>query len=309
MPVSSITGSSLILFVPILFGLGDLYPWARPAEVAASELLQHKAPYLNRTFFIIRLVLYFAIWCWMALSLSRLSKRQDETNDPSLARRMQVISAPGLVIFALTITFAIFDWLMSLDPEWFSTIYGVWFLGGMGLATFAFLIVMATYLVRREPMSQALAPRHFHDYGKLMFAFTLLWAYFSFSQFLIIWSANLPEEIVFYLHRSRHGWQWMSLLLVIGHFALPFVLLLSRNLKRTPPKLVKIALLILVMRWVDFYWQAAPTFHPETLLPHWLDVAAMAGIGGIWFGLFVRELRSRSLLPLNAPNLEEALGE
>lgn len=298
-----------LLFTPLLFGLGELYPWARPEAVAADELLQHQQPYLNVGFFVGRWILYFALWAGFAWLLSRLSKRQDETADPRLARRMQVISAPGLALYALAATFASFDWLMSLEPHWFSTIYGVYFLGGQGLGAFAFLILAALFLAEREPMDRVLARRHFHDYGKLMLAFVMLWAYFAFSQFLIIWSANLPSEISFYLHRSRHGWQWIALALILGHFAFPFVLLLSRDLKRRARRLAAVALLVLVMRWVDLYWQVAPTFHPEGFLPHWLDAGAMLAVGGLWLALFVRELKRRPLLPVNAPQLEEAIGE
>jgi len=299
----------LLLFLPLLAGLDVLYPWARPEVVAADEILRNKQAYLNTGGFIFRLVVYFAIWSAFAWVLSRMSRKQDETGDPSLARRMQVLSAPGLGLFALAATFASFDWLMSLDPHWYSTIYGVWFVGGQGLAGFAFLILIALFLSRRPPMAGVLAGRHFHDWGKLMLAFVMLWAYFAFSQFLIIWSANLPSETSFYIARTRGGWQWVALVLIVGHFALPFLLLLSRDLKRDARRLAWVATLVLAMRWVDLYWQAAPLFHPESLLPHWLDATAVLGLGGLWVFLFTRQLASRPLLPVNAPNLEEALGD
>lgn len=298
-----------LLFTPLLFGLPDVYLWARPEAVAADELLQHKEIYLNAGGFIGRWILYFAIWIAFAWPLNRLSRRQDETGDPRLARKMQLLSAPGLALYALAATFASFDWLMSLEPHWYSTIYGVYFVGGHGLGGFAFLILVGLFLAEREPMDRVLARRHFHDYGKLMLAFVMLWAYFAFSQFLIIWSANLPSEISFYLHRSRHGWQWIALAIIVGHFAFPFVLLLSRDLKRRARTLAGVALLVLVMRWVDLYWQIAPAFHPEKILPHWLDAGAMLALGGLWVGLFARELKRRPLLPVNAPDLEAAIGE
>lgn len=298
-----------VLFVPVLFGLSDLYVWARPDAVAADELLQHKQPYLNPGFFIGRTVFYFAAWILVAWLLNRMSLAQDRTGEPRLARRMQVVSAPGLGLYALTATFASFDWLMSLDPHWYSTIYGVYFVGGHGLSAFAFLSVVALYLSRREPLSRALAPRHFHDYGKLMLAFVMLWAYFAFSQFLIIWSGNLPGEITFYLARLAGGWQWVGLALVVAHFALPFVLLLSRSLKRRGRTLAAVALLVLVMRWVDLHWQVAPVFAPGSITFHWLDPAAVLAVGGLWVALFARELGRRPLLPVNAPYLEEALGD
>jgi hypothetical protein len=299
-----------VLGVPLLFGLRDLYPWARPEVVAADELLQGKTIYLNVPFFVGRAALYFALWIGFAWLLARLSARQDRAfGDPGLARRMQLLAAPGLGLYCLAATFAAFDWLMSLDPDWVSTIYGVYFVAGHGLAGFAFLILVALFLSRREPLADALGRRHFHDWGKLLLAFVMLWAYFGFSQFLIIWSANLPSEIGFFLTRTRHGWQWVALALVVGHFALPFVLLLSRDLKRRARRLAVVAALVLAMRWVDLYWQAAPALHPQRVWPHYLDLLALAGLGGLWVGLFLRALRRLPLLPLGAPGLEEALGD
>lgn len=301
-----------LLFLPILlFGMKQVFPWARP-EAANEHLIAHKAAYLNVWTFGARYVLYFAIWTFFAWRLSKLSLAQDGTpGDDTLFRRMQVYSGPGLLIYGLTVTFASFDWLMSLDPLWASTIYGVYVIGCTGLGAFAFLIVAADYLSREAPMSMVFGRRHFHDYGKLTLAFIMLWAYFSFSQFLIIWSANLPEEIPFYLARSRHGWQWLSMALFVGQWAVPFFLLLSRDLKREPRRLAKVALWVLAMRFVDLYWQTAPMpdFHPESLLPRFADLAAWVGLGGLWLGFFLRELRSRPLLAVNAPQMEEALGD
>lgn len=298
-----------LLGLPLLLGLDVLYPWSRPDVVAADELLQAKAGYLNDFGFILRYVIYFAVWTALAWVLSRISLKQDETANPYLARKMQLIAAPGLPLYFLAATFASFDWLMSLDPHWYSTIYGVWFAAGHGLGGLALVILMALFLLRREPMRQVLAARHFHDWGKLLLAFVMLWAYFAFSQFLIIWSANIPSETSFYVERTEHGWQWVALALIVGHFALPFLLLLSRDLKRKAPRLAGVAILILVMRWVDIYWQAAPLFGRETILPHWLDLAGMLAIGGLWVWLFTRQFASRSILPINAPNLEEAIGD
>ncbi len=300
-----------LLFLPVLLGMRYIFPWLNP-EVAAEEVVRHKAAYLNAPFFIARYVFYFAVWTFLAWRLSRLSIEQDRRpGDDQLTRRMQVYSAPGLLIFAITVSFASFDWLMSLDPLWASTIYGVYVIGCAGLSGFAFVIAVAYYLSRQLPMANVFGSRHFHDYGNLMMAFIMLWAYFSFSQFLIIWSANLPEEIPFYLNRSRHGWQFLSLALIICHWAIPFFLLLSKGRKRDPSRLVKVALWVLAMRFVDLYWQTAPmpTFHPESLLPRLADIPAVVGIGGIWLGLFARELGSRPLLAVNAPDMEEALGD
>jgi hypothetical protein len=288
-------------------GLLSLYEWARPEVVAGDPVLQHKEPYLNVPFFIVRLILYFAIWYGLAWVLNRMSLEQDRTGDPRLVRRMQLIAAPGLAAYCLAATFAAVDWLMSLQPHWFSTIYGVYFVGGHGLSALAFLILVAGYLSRREPMSRVLARRHFHDYGKLFLAFLMLWAYFSFSQFLIIWAGNLPEETVWYARRIRGGWQWVALSLVVLHFAIPFLLLLSRDLKRAPRLLARVAALLLLMRWVDLFWQVEPAFDEGRFTFHWLFPAALLGVGGLWLAAFFRELKRRPLLPVNDPYLADAV--
>lgn len=295
-----------LLFLPLLFGLQELYPWARP-EAQADHLLQAKAAYLNVPFFVARAALYFVIWGGFAFLLSRLSRRQDETGELLLTRRMQLLAAPGIVLYCLAASFASVDWLMSLQPHWFSTIYGVYFLGGQGISALAFLIVVALFLWRREPMSEVLSPGHFHDWGKLLLAFVMLWTYFSFSQFLIIWSGNLPEEITWYAARTRGGWQWLAIAIVLFHFALPFVLLLSRDLKRRPQRLAAVAGWMLVMRWLDLVWQVEPAFSPERLTFHWLYLAAPLAVGGLWVAAWAAELKKRPLLPLRDPWLPEAL--
>ncbi|HSF41770.1 MAG TPA: hypothetical protein VLT87_18360 [Thermoanaerobaculia bacterium] len=297
----------LLLSLPLLLGMKSLYIWARPEVVAADELLQVKEPYLNVPFYLVRLVIYFAIWGGFAFVLNRMSLRQDTSDDPGLTRRMQLVAAFGLAAYCLAVTFASVDWLMSLDPHWFSTIYGVYLMGSQGLAALAFIIIFALFLSRREPMAGVIQPRHFHDWGKLFLAFVMLWAYFSFSQFLIIWSGNLPEEIVWYLHRLHGGWGVVALLMVVFHFALPFVLLLSRDLKRSGRLLAGVAVVMLVMRWVDLLWQVEPSFKEHHIAHSWLYLAAPAAIGGIWLFLFVRELKKRPLLPVNDPYLPEAI--
>lgn len=295
-----------LLFLPLLFGLQELYPWARP-EAKADHLLQAKAAYLNVPFFVARAALYFLIWGGFAFILSRLSRRQDETGELQLTRRMQLLASAGIVLYCLAASFASVDWLMSLQPHWFSTIYGVYFLGGQGISALAFLIVVALFLWRREPMSEVLSPGHFHDWGKLLLAFVMLWTYFSFSQFLIIWSGNLPEEITWYAARTRGGWQWLAIALALFHFALPFVLLLSRDLKRRPQRLAAVAGWMLVMRWLDLVWQVEPAFSPERFTFHWLYLAAPLAVGGLWVWAWAAELKKRPLLPLRDPWLPEAL--
>ncbi|HZF08898.1 MAG TPA: hypothetical protein VFE33_08925 [Thermoanaerobaculia bacterium] len=297
-----------LLSIPIVLGIKQIFLWARPEVVAHDLMLQQKHWYLNVPFFIGRLIFYFVVWGGFGFVLDRLSRRQDEAPDPGLARRMQLLAAPGLAIYCLLATFASVDWLMSLQPHWFSTIYGIYFIGGQGLAALAFIILIALYLSRRAPMKQVLAPQHFHDYGKLFLAFVMLWAYFSFSQFLIIWAGNLPEEIIWYVRRIENGWGFLALSIVLFHFGMPFLLLLSRNLKRAPKRLGGLALFMLFMRWVDLYWQAEPAFHADNRFYfHWLFLTTLLAVGGIWLYAFCAELKKRPLLPINDPFLAEAV--
>jgi len=296
----------VLLFVPVLLGMKRLYLWARPEAVAGDAILQHKVLYLNAPFFWARTVAYFAIWAVLIFLFNRWSRQQDRTADPSFTRRLQVLGGPTLVIYVLTVTFAAVDWVMSLDPHWFSTIYGILFVVGQGLTTLAFAIVVIARLVQHAPLSEVVREKHFQDLGNLLLAFVMLWAYISFSQFLIIWSGNLPEEIPWYQHRLHGGWEWIALLLVVFHFALPFVLLLLRTVKRRAATLTRVALAMIVMRFLDLFWIVAPTFHPEQLSLHWLDIAAPVGIGGIWIAVFAWQLHGRPLLPLHDARLEEA---
>ena len=301
----------LLLFLPLainlLLGYDNLYEWNNAEE--QSALHYGKGIYLGTPAFLGRLAFYFAIWLFLSFSLNRLAARQDREADPGLIAKMKHIAGPGIVLWALCVTFAAVDWLMSLQPHWFSTIYGVWLMGSMGLSALAFLIVFSVWLWRREPMNEVLRPGHFHDWGKLMLAFTMLWAYFSFSQFLIIWSGNLPEENIWYKQRITGGWGAIAILIVVFHFAVPFLLLLSRDLKRNPRQLVFVASLMIVMRLVDLFWQVEPGFAPEHQAPafYWMYLAAPLAIGGIWFWLFLGELKKRPLLPVNDPYLAEAL--
>lgn len=297
-------------FVPIVVGLEEIYIWAQPDVVAHDELIQHKAWYLNPRAFIARAVAYFFLWGFFAWALNRLSLKQDEIRSDKLFRRMQLFAAPGLLLYCLASTFASVDWLMSLDPHWYSSLYGVSFIGGHAVSALAFVIPVALWLSKRDPMKDQFRRGHFHDYGKLLLAFVMLWTYFQLSQLIIIWSGNLPEEVTYYLARTSGGWKWISIALALGHFALPFVLLLSRDLKRDAGKLSLVALLLLGMRWFDLYWQAAPAFsHGDDhgLHLHWLDLATVVGVGGVWLGIYLTELKRRPLLPVFEPYLKEAV--
>jgi len=316
-----------VLFIPLCVSLFvhehghgghnlSLYEWSDPELVAHDPALKHKSLYLNSPFFIVRGLVYFAVWFALAYFLNKWSREQDSTSDPRLRRRMQDISGPGILLFGLTVTFAAVDWGMSLEPHWFSTIYGLIIMAGWGLSALAFVITVAAFLYRHEPMAHAYQPLHFHDWGKLLLAMTMLYAYFSFSQFLIMWAGNLPEEIPFYLRRLRGGWEYFGLALVLFHFALPFALLLSRARKRAPMRLRRVALLMLVMRVVDLVFLFAPSahqggtaeFHPREVLTVFLPMIGMAlGLGGLWLWYYLGQLASRPLLPLGERDLEKAL--
>jgi hypothetical protein len=297
-----------ILFIPIALGLHALYPWADAAHVAGDPILQWKQPYLNVPFFLARAAIYFIAWNAIAFFLNKWSVEQDTTGDPGVSRRMQLLSAGGLLAYGLTITFAGFDWLMSLEPHWFSTIYGVLIMGGQALSAMAFSIIVLAWLVRRAPFNELITANHFHDLGNLMMGFTMLWTYFGFSQYLIIWAANIPEETEWYIHRTAGGWQFIALVLVIFHFAVPFLVLLHRAIKRNAAMVSRVAALILVMRFFDLYWLSAPAFaHGGGPHVHWLDVALPISLALIWLGYFVYQLRGRALLPLHDPEFREAL--
>jgi hypothetical protein len=299
-----------LLFLPIALNLPVLYAWARP-EAAHDAAIQIKAAYLNPTFFYARAIAFFAIWGGLIVIFNRWSKEQDETA-PLLPgpqdRRCRVLAGPGLVLYMLTVTLMSVDWVMSLDPKWTSTIFGILTVGGQGLSTMAFTLVVLASLVKFKPMSDVARAEVFHDLGKLMFAFVLLWAYFSVSQLIIVWSANLPEEIPFYLKRFTGPWAPVSVAILLGQFVLPFALLLSRSLKRTPARVATVALIILFMRAVDIAWTIGPMVRPEGAGLHWLDLASVLGIGGVWLFFFWRTLASRALLPAHDPYFQKALG-
>jgi len=297
------------LFLPILFGMSRLYIWTHADAVAADEVLRHKHLYLNVPFFILRAAIYFLVWNGLSYFLNAWSLEQDRTGDPRIAGRMQRLSAGGLVAYGLTITFASFDWLMSISPDWYSTIYGVLIIGGQGLSALAFLIVVVAWLSRRPPLDRIIRPEHFHDAGNLTLAFVMLWAYFSFSQYLIIWAGNLPQEISWYLYRTETSWHFVGLGLVLFHFAVPFVLLLSRAIKRQAEGIIRVAVLILIVRLVDLWWLIAPDFHRQGISLSWLDVLLPLSMGSFWLGCFILELRGRAILPIHDPEFDEALGE
>jgi hypothetical protein len=312
----------LLLFLPIaILGLHSLYEWSHDPntikDAAVRALIDHKRPWLNDRGFLIRGVIYFVVWIGLATYLRKWSKQQDENRDMSSLQRAQNLSGPGFVIYGIAVTFAGVDWVMSLDPEWFSTIFGLLMLIGQGVLALAFLITVGVYLSGREPMDRVYQTKHFHDLGKLLLAAVMVWAYFSFSQLLIIWSGNLPEEIPWYLERFRGQWRWLGVALILLNFALPFLLLLSRDLKHNRRRLMGVAWLLIAMRFVDLLWLIAPEFEgrrPGEARHYGLSVAsyinyaaAVIGVGGFWLGWFFFQLRQRALVPHNDPQLREVL--
>jgi hypothetical protein len=297
----------LILFVPIVLGAHSIYSWTDPHELEKHPVLIEKSKYLNLSFFTLRAAIYFAIWLGLAFLLNRWSLLQDRTADRQWGKRMRVLSGPGMVLFVFTVTFASIDWFMSLDPLWSSTIYGFIFVASWSLSALAFTIAVMAALSKHEPMNNVVAQLHFHDLGKLLLALVMLWTYFAFSQFLIIWSGNLPEEIDWYLPRIHGAWGVIALAVVVLHFAFPFLFLLSRSFKRNAGKLVIVAVLILVMRLVDLFWMIAPSFTHEHFHLSWMDLVAPIALGGLWLAFFARELSRRPLIPINDPLYETVL--
>lgn len=295
----------IVLLIPVLLNLHTLYPWARP-EAANDPVIHAKAAYLNVPGVIGRSVFYFFIWGLYAYLLSKWSGEQDRTGDEKLIGKMRSVSAPGLVVFTFVTTFAFIDWVMSLEPHWFSTVYGAMFLIGQMLESFAFVIALVIVLSGRPPLSRHMTKQHLHDLGNMMFAFMVLWAYLAFSQFIIIWSGNLPDEIPWYLRRLEGGWGWVAMSLVIFHFAIPFVLLLMRGVKRQADRLFAVCLLMLAGRLVDVYWIVEPAFYNQQLKIHWLDFVTPVAVGGLWLAVFFAQLKVRSLVPLRDPRLEGA---
>jgi hypothetical protein len=298
----------VILFIPILVGLNQIYPWTNRAAMDQVPALKTKAAfYLNPAFFMTRAAIYFALWSALALALNWFSLQQDRTADAKMRKRMQMISGPGLGLLIITITFASIDWVMSLDPAWYSTIYGLLFVASWSLSALAFGILVMSWLAKREPMNTVVRTSHFHDWGNLLLALVMLWTYFAFSQYLIIWSSNLPEETVWYVARTHGGWGVIALAIVILQFAFPFLTLLSRASKQSPQRLALLAVVILGMRVFDVIWLIEPSFNPHHFHFSWMDLVAPVAIGGLWIATFAWQLQKRQLVPINDPQLEQAL--
>ena len=298
-----------ILFVPIaLFGMKYLYgEWLDQKMLLKEPLSQFQQSYLTRGGYLTRAVIYFALWLTLMFIFNIWSKQQDtHREDRALRRRLKMLAGPGIILYVFAMSFAAIDWVMSLSPHWASTIYGFIFVGGQLISSMSFMIAVVVLLSRAEPFSRVLQPRHLHDLGKLLLAFVMLWAYFDFSQLLIIWSGNQPEEISFYRTRLYGEWGVVAVIVVVFHFFVPFFLLLSQDLKRSAKILPKIAAWLIFMRLVDLFWMTRPEF-TSSAVPTWLDLVVPVALGGLWLGFFAFNLKQCPLLPLGDPDLAEAI--
>ena len=298
-----------VLFIPVFFGIHQIYPWAKPALVATDHVLQHKHPFFSSWFFIGRAVVAFIIWSWMAYLLNKWSREQDGTTNPAPMKRLRTLSGPGLVIYPLTITVVGVDWIMSLEPNWYSTMFPILICIGQMLSGLSFVILLLAWLEPRTSLAGIVGKQNYHHLGSLLLAMTMMWAYLAFGQLIVIWSGNLPHEISWYLHRIAGGWRWVLVFLVLFHFFGPFFLLLSRQMKRTRLALAAIAGSIFVAHIVDVWWMVMPSFYPHGIHVSWLDFAALFGIGGVWFFFFARNLESKPLVPMNDPRFAVAVAK
>jgi hypothetical protein len=306
----------LILFIPIVMGMKYLYSgndsetgWLNAPKEGEHALTSWQQGYLTQGGFLTRAAIYFIIWIGLMLIFNNWSKQQDqESNGEGLKQRMKALAAPGVILYILAMTFAAIDWVMSLSPRWASTIYGFLFVAGQAIAAMGLMIAVIVLLAGSEPFNGVIKKRHLHDLAKLLFAFNMLWAYFAFSQLLIIWSGNQPEEITFYRSRLNGQWGVVAVIVLLFSFAIPFLLLLSRDVKRTAGLVSKIAVWMIFMRLVDLYWMTRPEFTSRAV-PTWLDIVVPVALIGLWMGFFAMNLKQRPLLPVGDPNLSEVLAQ
>ena len=297
-----------ILLLPVLFYREELFPWIREIAEGKDHLLLWKAPYLNTPFFLTRAIVFMVVWSGIALFFFRGSRRQDATGDPAISVRLRQWSGPAIIALGLTHSFAAFDWIMSLDPHWYSTIFGVYSFAGALLAGFSFIVLAVMALRRYGLLEDVVGTEHFHDLGKLLFAFTVFWAYIGFSQYFLIWYGNIPEETIFFRHRLEGSWRAASFLLAAGHFVLPFFFLMPRTIKRKPVTLALGAAWILLMHYLDVTWLVKPSISPHGVPIGLADVLCLIGFLGVFVGIFARLTAGAPLIPVRDPRLPESLG-
>jgi hypothetical protein len=317
---SRMFGLMAVLFVPVLYGMWTkvLYPWTEDehrAEMLANPNYEFKMHWLTQQGFTIRAIIYFVILLGLAFLLNSWSRQQDAATDSAtelaMKHRFEALSGPGIIVWAVVLTFAMIDWVMSLEPEWFSTIYGMIFMIVGMLTAMSFMIVLLRSRASQAPYNDSVTPQQYNDLGNLMLAFTMLWAYLNFSQFLIIWAGDIKDEIPWYMSRSRDPWSKVALILIVLHFALPFLLLLQRNIKRRVERLSRVAGMMIVLSMVDVYWLIQPAFEPDKdkirLGPMMLDLVFFVLIGAIWLAVYMWQLKRMPLLPLHDPRFEGVL--
>lgn len=298
-----------LLFIPIYLGAHELYPWARPEAVDSERLLAHKHVYLNFPLVGIRALFFFAVWLIMAFFLGKWSAEQDRYTNPAPTRWLRALSGPGICIYPITATFAYIDWLMSLEPRFYSTVFLVIVLIGQILASFAFVILLLAWFKNHEPLNAIVTLQHFHQLGNLLLTFVMFWTYVEISQLIIVFSGNLPDEIVWYLHRIAGGWRWVLGFLALFHFFLPFFLLLFRVNKKKPHYLAALAGMLFVAHIIGVYWLVMPSYFHAGIELSWMDFFAPVGVGGLWLALFFSQLPKRRLIPQNDPRIEYAVPE
>jgi len=292
-----------LLFVPLLFGLHHLFSWMQPGAMADNELRHKSHFFLNLPWFLARAALYFIVWSGLAIVLRRWSLEQDRVGGGEITRRFQLFCGPGLVAYTLTYSLAAIDWIMALEPHWYSTIFGMIVITGQGLAGLAFAILIAGRLLRGSQLKEVIPDKAYHDLGHLLLAFVLLWAYMSYSQYIITWSGNISTESLWYIHRGHGGWQSVGLFLILFHFFAPFILLLFGGLKKHIGSLSAIAAGVLLVHLIDQFWMVMPAFYTAGFRIHWLDIVTPLAIGGLWIAGFGRLIRDVPLVPLQDPRL------
>jgi hypothetical protein len=301
-------GLFVLFFIPIALGVHDLYHWSHSDAVATDALLAHKEAYLNPGGFYVRAAIFLLSWTFLGWWFRRQSMGQDASGEVAITGRLQTLSAPAMIWFGVSMTLATVDWIMSLDPHWYSTIFGVYYFAGSVVGILALLLVIVVYLQAQGALARSVTAEHYHDLGKLLFGFTAFWAYIAFSQFMLIWYGNIPEETLWYAHRWEHGWQHLSVILALGHFVVPFFFLLPRAMKRRRALILIASCWMLLMHYLDLYWLVMPSFRPEQgLHPHLLDLTTLLAVGGVFAGVLGHLMRRSSLVPVRDPRLAESL--
>jgi hypothetical protein len=296
-----------VLFIPVAIGLHHTHHHWWHYEPGVDPILDHKRVFLNPTFFFVRVVIYFGVWTWLSMTLRRRSVEQDQTGNVELSKRNWKLSTGGMALFALSITFAAIDWIKSMDPHWFSTMWGVYYFAGAAVGIFSTMVVVNMSLQRDGYLVGIINQEHFHDIGKLLFGFVVFWSYIAFSQYFLIWYANIPEETIWFTHRLHGSWRGVGLLLMFGHFFLPFFFLLPRGIKRRRSTLLIGACWVLFIHYVDLYWVIMPMLHPDGFSPSLVDLTAWLGVGGVFLGAFAYLASKDALLPVKDPRLPESL--